>query len=251
MRTDKKTFVCCAAALLLTAACSRESKPAGAAVRVMPSGKQYSGFLSDYSKLKPNPDYENTVRYVRKELNKNIHRYVAVIVEPVTIYVATDDASKLMPDRGRTALANYFQQAIVWAVTDAFPVVHEPGPLVLRLRSALVGVDVGGAPSGDQKGAGGEALERTLNIGKIGVEMELVDSETGEQIAAVVDKHNLGEGALIGSVNFSHDEKFQEATRVCRAWTQRLREFLDDAEELSDDDVERIEATQAPYGRKP
>src|SRR5205807_1941919 len=116
-------------------------------------------------------------------------------------------------------------EAIIWAVNDAFPVVQQPGPLVLRLRSALIGVDVGGAGQ-DQKEAGGDSLERTVNIGKMGVEMELVDSETGEQIAAVVDKHSLGEGAMIGSVNFSRDEKSQEATRVCRAWAQRLREFL-------------------------
>src|SRR5690348_11485049 len=147
MRTDLKTMICCAAAFVLTASCSRESKPAG--VMIMPAGKPFSGFLSDYSKLKPNPSFENTVSYVRNDPNKNIHRYVAVIVEPVAIYVATDDASRAMPDRGRTALANYFQQAITWAVTDAFPVVHERGPLVLRLRSALVGVDVG--PAGQEQ----------------------------------------------------------------------------------------------------
>ena len=248
MRTDKKRVLCCAAGLLLTVACSRESKPAG--VSVMPAGKQFSGFLSDYSKLKPNPNFENTVSYVRDDPNKNIHRYVAVIVDPVAIYVATDDASRAMPERGRTALAKYFQQAITWAVTDAFPVVHEPGALVLRLRSVLVGVDVGGATNPDQKDAGGDALERTVNIGKVGVEMELVDSVTGEQIAAAVDRQNLGEGAVIGSVTFSRDEKFQAATRACRAWAQRLREFLDDAEELSEDDVARIEATQKPYGQE-
>src|SRR5690242_2863262 len=114
MRTHMKTLTGCATVFLLTAACSKEVKPPG--VSVMPAGKPYSGFLSDYSKLKQNPDFENTVRYVREEPNKNIHRYVAVIVDPVSIFVATDDASRSMPDRGRTALANYFHEAIIWAV---------------------------------------------------------------------------------------------------------------------------------------
>ena len=58
MRTNnkqpQKLIVCCLAALLLltAGACSREQKPTG--VRVMPAGKQFSGFLSDYGKLKPN-----------------------------------------------------------------------------------------------------------------------------------------------------------------------------------------------------
>ena len=253
MRTSKNQTslirpMCCLTALLLvTGACSREPKQTG--VRVMPAGKPYSGFLSDYKRLKPNPNFENTVSYVGDDPVKNLHKYVAVIVEPVVVYVATDDASRAMPDRGRTALARYFQQAITWAVTDAFPVVQEPGPLVLRLRSALIGVDVGGTvvPQG-QTGAGGKSLERTINIGKVGVEMELVDSETGEQIAAAVDHLTLGEGAEIGSENFSRDEKFRQATQACRGWAYRLREFLDEAEELSEEDVDRIEANQRPYG---
>src|SRR5438552_18131635 len=100
MKTHKKQthlsrwmFCSLAALLLVTAgACSQEQKPTG--VRVMPAGKQFSGFLSDYTRLKPNTNFENTVSYVSEDPVKNIHKYVAVIVEPVAIYVATDDASR-------------------------------------------------------------------------------------------------------------------------------------------------------------
>src|SRR4030081_3801701 len=65
MRTNRNqtdcrrcAFCCVATLLLVTAgACSREAKPT--AVRIMPAGKEFSGFLSDYAKLKPNPDFEN------------------------------------------------------------------------------------------------------------------------------------------------------------------------------------------------
>ena len=95
--------------------------------------------------MKPNPSFENTLSYVKRDDVKNIHKYIAVIVEPVEIYVATDADPSKMPDRGRIALAAYFQNAVIRAVGDAFPVVTEPGPLVLRLRTAFIGVDVGGA----------------------------------------------------------------------------------------------------------
>jgi hypothetical protein len=232
--------------LLLLAGCSKET-PKTAGVSIMPAGKQFSGFLATYDKLKPNPEFENTLSYVNNDPAKNIHKYVAIMIEPVTIYVATDGSAKTFPDNGRVALASYFQQAIARAVGDAFPVVQEPGPLVLRLRSALVGVDVGGEISQDRKD--GETLARALNIGKVGVELELVDSETGEQIAAAVDKQNLGDGAEIGSINFSREERFRAATRAFDGWASRLRAFLDSAHELSDDDVARIEETQKPYGR--
>ena len=68
-----------------------------------------AGFLSSYDKLKPNPNFENTFSYVRQDDVQNVHRYFAVIVEPVRVFVSTNvDVSKL-PDRGRTALATYFQ----------------------------------------------------------------------------------------------------------------------------------------------
>jgi hypothetical protein len=244
----KQRAYCLFASIIVVAAggCSRHSSPGG--LRIMPAGKQFSGFLSGYSRLAPNPKFESTLSYVRDDPQRNVHKYVAVIVEPVVVYVASDATIKAMPDRGRTALANYFQQAIVRAVSDAFPVVQEPGPLVLRLRSALVGVDVGPPRDFGHAGAkGAGALERTINIGKVGVEVELVDSETGEQIAAAVDRQNLGEAAVIGSENFTREEKFRAATQAVDGWASRLREFLDAAHELSPEDVSRVERTNYPY----
>ena len=226
-------------------ACSRPPEAANTGVRQMPAGKEFSGFLSDYSKLKPNPEFENTVAFVRDDPAKNIHKYVAIIVEPVAVYLATKADPNKMPDRGRASLAEYFQVAITNAVQDAFPIVKESGPLVLRLRSALIGVDIG--PGGGQQ-AGEGALERPVNIGKVGVEMELVDSETGEQIAAAVDRQNLGDGAMIGSANFTREEKYRAAVEAFDGWAARLRHFLDSAHELSAEDKARADQSYRPYG---
>jgi hypothetical protein len=210
----------------------------------MPAGQEFAGFLSDYTKLKPNPNLENTVSYVRDDPAKNIHKYVAVIVDPPVVYVATNADSKDVPDRGRAALTEYFQAAITKAVESAFPVVKEPGPLVLRLRTAIIGVDVG--PAGDKTGEAG--LEHPVNIGKVGIEAELVDSETGEQIAAAVDRQNLGEGAMIGSANFTREEKSRAAVQAFDGWAAHLRAFLDSAQELSAEDGAKADRSYKPYG---
>jgi hypothetical protein len=238
------------AVLLLVGAssCSQPAPKAAASVKKVPAGQEFSGFLGSYANLKANPDFENTKSYVSVDPAKNIHRYVAVIVDPPEVYLSTDVDEKAIPDRGVAALKEYFQNAITGAVEDAFPVVQSSGPLVLRLRSAIVGIDVGPQP-GDQKDA--NTLERALNIGKVGVEMELVDSETGEQVAAAVDRQNLGEGAVIGSATFTHDEKFRAATQAFDGWASRLRQFLDSASELSKEDVDRVEATNFPYAPSP
>jgi hypothetical protein len=210
----------------------------------MPAGQEYAGFLSDYSKLKPNANFENTVSFVRDDPAKNIHKYVAVIVDPPVVYVATNADPKDIPDRGRAALTEYFQVAITKAVESAFPVVKDPGPLVLRLRTAIIGVDVG--PAGDKTGEAG--LEHQVNIGKVGIEAEFVDSETGEQIAAAVDHETLGEGAMIGSASFTHEEKYRAAVMAFDMWAARLRAFVDSAEELSADDAAKADRSYKPYG---
>jgi len=243
----KQIALCALAVLLLgfAGACARQ--PEAPAVKQIPAGKEFSGFLTDYSKLTPSPTFENTLVFVNHDPAKNIHRYVAVIVEPVQVYVASNADPKAIPYKGRAALADYFQVAITNAVGDAFPVVKEPGPLVLRLRTAIIGVDVGAAGASGQA-AGEGALERPVNIGKVGVEMEMVDSETGEVIVAAVDRQNLGEGAEVGSATFTREEKFRAATEAFDGWAARLRAFLDSAQELSPEESERADKSYHPYG---
>jgi len=239
----EKRFLYLAAALVTVSSCSRPATQSD--VRRMPAGQEFSGFLSTYANLKPNPEVESTVSYVSQDPVKNVHKYVAVIIEPPVVYLASDADVKVLPDRGRTALTEYYQHAITEAVEDAFPIVQASGPLVLRLRSAIIGVDVGPAVSADQKDE--KSLDRAINIGKVGTEIEFVDSETGQQIAAAVDRQHLGEGAVVGSVNFSREEKFRAATQAFDGWAKRLRDFLDSAHQLSNDDVARAESSNFPY----
>src|SRR5436190_7577400 len=135
----KSGLSCLAAAFMAVSSCSRPASQNS--VRKMPPGQQFSGFLTTYANLKPSSEFENTVSFVSRDPVKNVHKYVAVIVEPPVVYLSTEADEKALPDRGRTALAEYFQHAIKESVEDAFPIVQSNGPLVLRLRSAIIGVD--------------------------------------------------------------------------------------------------------------
>jgi Protein of unknown function (DUF3313) len=245
---------CLAAALLLalTMGCSQAPKPTEStkpAVKKIPAGQEFSGFLKEYSALKPNPNLEgNALTYVSADAQKNLRSYFAIVVDPVEVYIATDADESKVPEASRQALTNYFQHALTKAVSDAFPVVEASGPLALRLRAALVGVDVGGAVGPGDVPADAKPLQRALNIGKLGVEMELVDSETGERIAAMVDRTNLGAGAEIGAEHFSRVQKFAAAKEAFNEWASRVREFLDSAHELTGEDAERADKAYQPYG---
>ena len=185
---------CVAALLLLALAVGCTEAPPAAGVKQMPAGEKYSGFLGDYSTLKPNPNMEGEMlTYVNADAMKSLRGYIACIVDPVEIFVSTDADASSIPEMGREAVANYFQHALAGAVADAYPVVDSPGPLVLRVRAAIVGVDVGGEvePLELPTGEAAQSLGRAITIEKVGVEVELVDSETGERIAAAVDQTNL------------------------------------------------------------
>ena len=240
--------------LVLAAGCAppprEETTSPGLSVKSLPAGAENAGFLSDYSKLAPDPDLEGEIlSYVNPDELKDLHRYVAIIVDPVEVYLSSDVDPSQLPDNGATAAVEYFQYAIRSAVADAFPIVSEPGPLVLRLRSALVGVDVGEEiAAGDDPEEGGETLARAVNVTDVIAEFELVDSVFGDVIAASVDKAHLGEAAHIGATHFSRMERFDAAREAFDSWAEGLREFLDSKHELTEEDAQRAQQSYSPYG---
>lgn len=239
--------------LLVTGCSSQKSTETTATVRKIAAGQQFSGFLKDYANLKPSPVLEGkALTYVSTDANKNLHKYIAVIVDPVEVYLATDANDAKLPEKSRVAAADYFHNALTKAVSSAYPIAMEKGPLVLRLRAALIGVDVGGAvAAADKPAEAGEALENAVNIGKVTTEMELVDSETGERIAAMVDQETLGEGAEIGSLSFSKQERWAAAREAFDEWAHRVRYFLDASNELSPEDAKRALESYRPYSAQP
>jgi hypothetical protein len=248
----RKAVVCCLVVLLIamTTGCARSPEPTAvpkAAFKKIPAGQEFSGFLKDYSVLQPNPNVESALTYVSSDAQKNLRSYFAIVVDPVEVYVATDVDEAKISESARKAVTNYFEHALKNAVSDAFPIAEAPGPLTLRLRAALVGIDVGGpVPAGDLPPDVGP-LDHPLNIGKLRVEMELLDSETGERIAAMVDKSNLGAGAEVGAQYFSRVERFAAARDAFDQWAGRVREFLDSSHTLTGADAERADKAYKPY----
>ncbi len=242
------------AVLSMTVGCSQATNPTAVkpAVKRIAAGQEFSGFLKDYSALKPNPNLEgDALTYVSTDAQKNLRSYFAIIVDPIDVYVASDADEGKISESGRTTITTYFEHALKNAVSDAFPVVEAAGPLTLRLRAALVGVDVGGTVAVGDLPPDVKPFERALNIGKLGVELELVDSQTGERIAAMVDRAKLGAGAEVGAEQFSRLEKFAAAKEALNEWASRVRIFLDSAHELKGEDAARADKAYQPYGAEP
>ena len=127
--------VCSLSALLALATCACSSQSSTASVKKIPAGSEFSGYLSNYTNLKPNPKFERTLSYFTEDPAKNIHRYVAIIVEPVAVYVATDaddpawsrtmSIREGVPSCAKAALAPIFS---LGASTDALETLRSLPP---------------------------------------------------------------------------------------------------------------------------
>lgn len=240
------------ALILMTASgCSKE-QTAGK-VKKIPANTEFSGFLKTYGNLKPIPGMDgDALGYASTDAQKNLHKYIACVIDPVEIYLATNADDSKYSDSTRTAATEYFRAALVKAVSEAYPVVDQPGPLVLRVRAAIVGVDFGGAVApADQAADKEKGLTNMVNIGKVRVELELVDSVTGEEIAALVDKENLGQGVEIGAAKWTREEKWAAAREAFDGWAGRVHQFLNAENELSPEDADRADKSYVPYGPAP
>jgi hypothetical protein len=256
MRTEfklKTAAVSMAVALVLVTASGCSKEQAAAKVKKIPANTEFSGFLKTYDNLKPIPGMDGSaLGYASTDAQKNLHKYIACVIDPVEFYLASNADDAKYSDSARAAVTEYFRAALVKAVSEAYPVVDQPGPLVMRLRAAIVGVDFGGALApADQASDKAKGLTNMVNIGKVRVELELVDSVTGEEIAALVDKENLGQGVEIGATNLTREEKWASAREAFDGWAERVHMFLNASTELSAEDADRADKSYVPYGAAP
>jgi hypothetical protein len=156
------------------------------------------GFLSDYSGL--HPEGGESEAFVYRDPKAEPARYNKLLIDRIKIFFKEDAEYKGIDPAELKELADYFHNAIVKALEDAYPVVDKPGPDVLRLRIAITDLVpnkpeasvvtlvvpflwVGEAGAGAAQGDAGS----TPFVGEATVEMEALDSTTNKQLAAYVE----------------------------------------------------------------
>ena len=172
-----------------------------------------TGFLSDYSNLKPE---DGSLRYVDTGL---LGDYSQFIIEPVRVRIYHKLQSSKPDSATLTALANYMHNAIINAVGDRYEIVSQAGPGVARIRIAITDIE-SSLPVFNvlpQTRLTGEAL------GGASLEAELLDSESGVQIGAVIESRKSSKLSLASLSDWG------DAQSVMDHWAKRFRERLDEA----------------------
>ncbi len=200
---------------------------AGCAASGMTDVKK-AGFLGDYSMMKPGGDDRAALLYIKP--NADFKQYNKIMFDRVMVLLADNAEYREIDPAMLKELTDYYQNALLTAVKGGYEIVDQPGPGVLRVRTAITGVKpskpvantlstivpVGIVASGATKAISGD----NLGTGEAQTEFELVDAQTGERLAAAVDKRQGGKMVFRGAWTDTKD--------AFDYWAKRFRQRLDE-----------------------
>lgn len=161
-----------------------------------------TGFLSDYSRLEPIS--ETSYRYINPKYD--LGNYGKFIVEKVEVLFDYGTQAEVKNWDEVEQLRTYMLRALKDAIEPDLTVVSQPGPGVARVRTALTNIRRASA----------------FKMGGVSMEIELIDSRTGEQIAAIVESQKKG-----GPLGEYYD--WENAKAIMDEWGKRFYTRLKEA----------------------
>lgn len=186
-----------------------------------------TGFLGDYSMLKPGGEDFAALVYINPEVD--FKPYNKIMFERILVALSDEAEYKGFDPALLNELAEYYQNALFDAVKGGYEIVDQPGPGVLRVRVAITDlkpskplsntlssiIPVGMVVAGATKAASGD----NLGTGEAATEVDILDSLTGERLAAAVDRRQGGKSAFRG--------KWEDTEQAFDYWAERFRQRLD------------------------
>ena len=178
----------------------------------------FSGFLDDYSMLKPSPIVEDALYY--QDPNMSLADYDKFIIDPIIVHFAPNAKGTAVDPAKLKKLTDFAHDEMVKALSQHYKAVDTPGPGVLRIRGALTDIKktipaLNIHPATKLSGVG---------LGGASMEAEALDSQTGARVIAIVDTREgsrLGIGAGLSETG--------HAKQVIKHWIDRFVKRLDEA----------------------
>lgn len=172
---------------------------------------KYSGFLTNYSQLKPDPKFDGAHRW--QDPSVNLAGYNKFIVDPVLIHFAPKAQGVGLDPAELAELTALARTLLIEKLSKNFQVVSSPGPGTLRLRMAITGIkettpilNIHPAMKFSGMGLGGASAEG-----------EVLDSVTGKRIIAAADSRMGDRIAFTAGLS-----KLGHAKQVIEFWVERF-----------------------------
>jgi len=202
-----------------------------------------SGFLKDYSLMKPGTGDQAKMLYIKPDVNWA--KYTKVYIEPVELWKGDDKDSPLgkLGTEDQQLLINYFHTALSNALSKDYTIVDQAGPDTLVLHGALTEakkcrpvsnlvssvVPMGMALSLVKRVIFGTGL----GVGECQVEAEFTDGGTGQIVAEAMDRR-AGTKAL----RTKFDGTFGDVKLCMDYWSTRCAFKLEKLRVSSEDKAE-------------
>jgi hypothetical protein len=189
-----------------------------------------SGFLTDYSVLKEDP--EHNVQWAYWDKGMDFVAYDKIIVEHTTFFFKEDAEYKGIHADELTELSQYVHDAFVASLSGTYSFTDKPGPGTMIVRIAITDLVPGKPVSGVMTtivpfGLAASYVKKAttgahIGMGQISGEAELLDSQTGKTLAAAIDtkigqKHKLAK-------TFT---KWGQVKAICDGWAEKFQGNLD------------------------
>jgi hypothetical protein len=183
--------------------------------------RETSGFLDDYSLLRPGAAGE--VALVYRNPQADWTSYDKILLEPVTLWRSGRKSLDAVPEEDLLRLVDDLETAVRRRLGEGFRLVEEPGPGVMRIRLAITEarasdpvLDVlrtrGRGTAGAAEGPLDPETRRFVEAAAI--EGEIRDAQTNQLLAAGVDRRRR-DGAL-------PVDTWPEVVRAMDFWADRV-----------------------------
>jgi hypothetical protein len=181
------------------------------------------GFLGEYSLLTPGAEGEAVLRYVNT--GADWAKYDKVLIDPVTVWGSGKDRD--IPEADLQTAANFLYHQLQQELGKDFQLVTAPEPNTLRVTAALTDAEPANqtmvvisnvvpfaiATSGAYEYVTGEPTWQ----GEAAAEAKITDAQTGELLAAAVDRRMGGRSMA------SAETSWADVNNILAYWAQLTR----------------------------
>jgi hypothetical protein len=189
-----------------------------------------SGFLQDYSLLSPDEMKWVDKNYINKKINWG--KYDKIMLDDIVFMISDKAKFKGFEAKELADLAEAFAKAIIINLAGLYEFTDKPGPGVMRVRLGVTNLNPNNPVTGTittiipfglvasviKKGTTGEHI----GMGEVSFEGEILDSQTGEILAATMDTESGKKYKVRKTVS-----KWGHTIDIFNKWGQNLRKQLD------------------------
>ncbi|MDO9596097.1 MAG: DUF3313 domain-containing protein [Azoarcus sp.] len=153
-----------------------------------------SGFIDNLPALAKDADRPGAMIWTKPGLDRSA--YTKVMMEPVQIFISPNSEYKGVDANEMKALADSFHEIVTNTLEPEIPVLSKGGPGVIYIRAALTNVKLSErkrgllsyTPVGLVVNVAIDAAGGRVSLNDAALEIEMLDSVTGERLGVLIDK---------------------------------------------------------------